>query len=35
MKNRTKAFDFGMDGYISKPMTIDALFTTLEEVLHL
>ena len=35
MKNRTKAFDFGMDDYISKPMTIDALFITFEEVLHL
>jgi len=35
MKNRTKAFDSGMDGYISKPMIIDALFITFEEVLHL
>lgn len=34
-EDRKKAFDSGMDGYISKPMTIDALFTTLEEVLHL
>ena len=33
-EDRKKAFDSGMDGYISKPMTIDALFITLEEVLH-
>lgn len=34
-EDRKKAFDSGMDGYIAKPMTIDALFTTLEEILHL
>lgn len=34
-EDRKKAFGSGMDGYISKPMTIDALVTTLEEVLHL
>ena len=34
-EDRKRALDSGMDGYIAKPMTIDALFATLEEILHL
>lgn len=34
-EDRKKAFDVGMDGYITKPMTMDVLFATLEEVLWL
>lgn len=33
--DRKKAFDMGMNGYIAKPMTMDVLFTTLEDVLKL
>ena len=34
-EDRKKAFDVGMDGYITKPMTMDVLFATMEEVLWL
>lgn len=34
-EDRKKAFDVGMDGYIAKPMTMDVLFATLEEILCL
>ena len=32
-EDRKRALDSGMDGYIAKPMTIDALFMTLEEII--